>query len=71
MWELLFEVFSWIFGGSKKQSSSIQAEANIPSTPERSQNEKKSLKALQYYNSAEKYRKTGHVKKAEKTIGSQ
>lgn len=65
MWELLFEAFSWIFGRSKEKSPSVQVETNIPSTPERSQNEKRSLKALQYYNSAEQNRKAGHVKKAE------
>lgn len=66
MWDLFFELLSWVFGRSGSKSSSIEVRHNIPSTPKRSSNEKISLKALQHYNSAEQNRKAGHVKKAEK-----
>lgn len=66
MWDLFFELLSRIFRISKKKASSAKVDSDVQSAPKRSRNEKIGLKALQYYNSAEKQRKEREVKKAEK-----
>ena len=65
MFELLFEIISALFGGSKEQKKPQKVEVSYREGDSSNVREEPTSAEIELYNEAENLRKAGHVKEAE------